>query len=85
MKLKDSFITYENGADTILMDSSAKFSGLAHSNKTAAFIIECLKTDTTEKKIAEKMLEKYDATEDQVMESINDVVSKLRSINALDE
>lgn len=84
MRLKECFITYENGDDTILMDSSAEFSGLAHSNRTAAFIIDCLKTETTIREIADKMLDRFDATEAQVTDSINDVVSALKSINALE-
>lgn len=86
MKLKECFVTYENNKDdTIIMDSSAKFSGLAHSNRTAAFIIECLKSETTADEITEKMLEKYSASENQVKESIDTVLNALRKMNALDE
>lgn len=85
MKLKESFITYENGDDNILMDSSAKFSGLVHSNSTAAYIVECLKTETTENEIVQKMLAKYDATEEQISEGVKSILTKLRSIGAIDE
>lgn len=85
MKLKDSFIVYNKGDDHILIDSSNSFSGLAHSNKTAAFIMECLKSETTEAEIVGKMLEKYDATEEEVKKGVNNVIEKLRSIGALEE
>lgn len=86
MKLKDCFITYENNKDDIIiMDSSARFSGLAHSNRTASFIVECLKQETTEEEIAVKMSEKYEATEEQILESIGTVLDALRKMNAIDE
>ena len=62
-----------------------KFSGLVKSNATAAFIVNCLKEDTTEKKIVEKMLEKYDAPEDFISSDVKKILDKLRSIGALDE
>ena len=59
MKLKESFITHKNKDDYMMIDASGKFAGIIHSNATAAFIIECLKTETTEDEILEKMLAKY--------------------------
>ena len=47
--------------EQILLDTSSSFAGLICSNKTAAFIVECLKEDITEENIVETMLEKYDA------------------------
>ncbi len=86
MKLKDSFITYENDRDdNILMDSASDFSGIVHSNRTAAFIIECLKTDTTESEIADKMMKKYDVNKDVVTEDIKRIIAKLKGIGAIDE
>ncbi|HCO88104.1 MAG TPA: hypothetical protein DIT80_07935 [Lachnospiraceae bacterium] len=64
MKLKDTFITHENDGEHILIDVTSSFVGLVRSNKTAAFIVECLKTDTTKEQIVEAMYEKYDAPKD---------------------
>ena len=47
MKLKDTYITHESDGEQILLDTSSSFAGLIRSNKTAAFIVECLKEDTT--------------------------------------
>ena len=43
MKLKDTYITHDSDGEQILLDTSSSFAGLIRSNKTAAFIVECLK------------------------------------------
>lgn len=85
MKLKDNFITYENGSDHILMDVSSSFSGIVHNNASAAFIVELLKSDTSEAEIIARMLDKYDAPEEIIAKSVKQILDKLRSIGALDE
>ena len=85
MKLKDTYITHESDGEQILLDTSSSFAGLIRSNKTAAFIVECLKEDTTEEKIVETMLEKYDAPKDVLAKDVADVIEKLRKVGALDE
>ena len=47
--------------EQILLDTSSSFAGLIRNNKTAAYIVECLKEETTQEKIVEAMFEKYDA------------------------
>lgn len=78
---------HESQNENILIDASGEnFSGFARTNPTAAFIIECLKEDTTEDAIADKMLERYEGvTRDIVMRDITKIVEKLKSIGALDE
>lgn len=86
MKLKNGFITHETDGEQILIDTGANnFAGLVRSNPTAAFIVNCLKIDTTEKEILEKMLEKYDGDEKVMAEDIKKIVGKLKSIGAIDE
>ena len=85
MKLKDTYITHDSDGEQILLDTSSSFAGLIRSNKTAAFIVECLKEDTTEEKIVEAMLEKYDAPKDVLAKDVSDVIEKLRKVGALDE
>lgn len=84
MKLKDSFIIYTEGDDNILMDASAKFSGMAHCNPTVGFILECLKTETTQEEIVAKMLEKYDADEETISKDVSRVLDELRKIGAFE-
>ena len=85
MKLKESYITHESDGEQILLDTSSSFAGLIRSNKTAAFIVECLKEDTTQEKIVEAMFEKYDAPKEVLAKDVSDVIEKLRKVGALDE
>lgn len=86
MKLKENFITHESDGEHITVSAGgSKFNGLIRSNKTAGFIVECLKEDTTEEAIIEKMLEKYDAPRELIASDVAKILAKLRSIGALDE
>lgn len=84
MKLKDTFIIYTEGNDNILMDSAAEFSGMVHCNPTVAFILECLKTETTQEEIVAKMLEKYDADEATISKDVAHVLEELGKIGAFE-
>lgn len=85
MKLKDTYITHESDGEQILLDTSSSFAGLIRNNKTAAFIVECLKEETTQEKIVEAMFEKYDAPKDVLAKDVSDVIGKLRKVGALEE
>lgn len=84
MKLKETYITHESDGEQILLDTSSSFAGLIRSNKTAAFIVECLKEDTTTEKIVDAMLEKYDASKEVIWKDVSDVIEKLRKVGALE-
>ncbi len=85
MKLKSTYITRKNDDDYIMMDASGEFAGIIHSNATTAFIAECLKAETTKEEIVQKMLEKYDASESEVSESVDRIIDKFKGIGAIDE
>lgn len=86
MKLKNGFITHEMDGEQVLVSTGiVKFAGMARSNKTAAFIVDCLKKDTTRDAIIAAMLQKYDATEQVIAGDVDMILGKLRSIGALDE
>lgn len=85
MKLKDTYITHDSDGEQILLDTSSSFAGLIRNNKTAAFIVECLKEDITQEKIVEAMFEKYDAPKDVLAKDVSDVIEKLRKVGALYE
>ncbi len=86
MKLKDGFVTQQMGDEQIMVATgAAHFSGLVRSNTTAAFIVDCLKEQTTKEQIVEKMLQKYDVTADVATADVDKILAKLKSINALDE
>lgn len=85
MKLNNEFITREMDNQQIMISASGKFSGLVRSNKTAAFIVDCLANDTTEEEIVQKMLAKYNAPEDIIRKDVKKILDTLRRIGALDE
>ena len=86
MKLSSVAVTHVMG-DTQIMVSAEMifFSGMVRSNETAAFIVDCLKGETTEERIVEAVLERYDAPRDAAERDVKKVLSTLRSIGLLDE
>ena len=85
MKLKETFITHTANYEQILVDTSGKFSGIVRNNNTAAFIVDCLKEETSVDEIVDKMVEEYDAPIEDIKEGVNNVLNTLRKIGALDE
>lgn len=87
MKLKPEFITHNLDGEQYMICTDRKcFNGMVKSNDTAAFIIECLKNDTTEKSITDKMMTEYSGVERSIVEkNVADMIAKLRSIGALAE
>ena len=85
MKLKESFVTHKNKDDYMMIDASGKFAGLIHSNATTAFIVDCMRTETTREEIIQKMLDKYDADETDVAQDVDKIINALKSIGAVDE
>lgn len=88
MKLKDGFVTHNSDGEQIMVvvgEMAKEFSGLVRSNKTAAFIVECLKEDTTKEKIVDAMLEKYEVSRAVVEKDVDDILGKLRNVGAIDE
>lgn len=86
MKLKDGFITHEIDGEQIMVSAgNTKFNGLIRSNRTASFIVDCLKSETSESEIIEKMTEKYDAPKEVISKDVKKILDTLRSIGAIDE
>ena len=87
MKLKPEFITHNLDGEQYMICTDRKcFNGMVKSNDTAAFIIECLKTDTTENEIVDRLLAEYkNADRPTVERDVANVLDKLRSIEALEE
>ena len=86
MKLKSDFITQTIEDTQFLVPIGAEaFQDIVRSNKTAAFIVDCLKADTTEEKIVDAMCAKYDAPRAEIAADVKEIISTLRGINALEE
>jgi hypothetical protein len=84
MKLKDDFITHNDGSEQIMVGVGTQFNGLVRSNSTAAFIVDCLKSDTTEEEITAKMLEIYDAPKEVISADVSKIIETLKGIGALE-
>ncbi len=86
MKLKDDFITQTiDDVQFLVPVGGEAFSGVARSNETAAFIVDCLKEETTEEKIVDAMCAKYDAPRETIAADVKETLDVLRGINALVE
>ena len=86
MKLKSNFITHEVANEHLTVPTStAKFSGIIRSNKTAAIIIETLKKETTPEEIAEALCAEFEAEYETVLFDVVKVIDSLREIGAIDE
>ena len=86
MKLKREFITQQIGDRQYMVATDSKsFRGMISSNRTAAFIVDCLKEETTEEAIVEKMYAKYDASREKISSDVRKVLGVLRSVGALEE
>lgn len=85
MKLKESFITQEMDGEQIMVAAGGGFAGMVRSNATAAFIVDCLKAETTKETILDAMEKKYDAPRKVMADDVDMVIGNLRKIGALDE
>ncbi len=88
MELSKDFIVYDMGGETTLIPvgKAAKgYHGIVRCNKTAAFLVECLKNDTTEAVLLEQLKAKYDGEEERIRASMKNALNSLRSIGALVE
>lgn len=88
MKLSEDFIVYDMGGETTLVPvgkAAEGYHGIVRCNKTAAFLVECLKHDTDEAALLEQMKAKYDGEEERMRASIRKTLDSLRSIGALVE
>ena len=86
MRLKNDFVTQViNGVQYLVPVGEEQFSGMLRNNKTAAFIVDCLKAETTEEAVVEAMCAKYDAPPDVIAADVKRILSTLRSVGALEE
>lgn len=88
MKLKEGFILHNVGDEHMVVatgEAGKLFNGLVRNNGTANFIFEKLLKDTSEEEIVEAMLEKYDASREQIASDVKRVVKQIREAGFLDE
>ena len=65
--------------------AETSFRGIVRSNETAAFVVDCLKDETSEDEILAKLKEEYEGDDDKMRSDLKNVLSKLREIEAIEE
>ena len=86
MRLKNDFITQViDDVQYLVPVGEEQFSGMLRNNKTAAFIVDLLKEETTEEAVVNAMSEKYEAPRDEIAADVKEILSTLRSVGALEE
>ena len=86
MKIKSEYITHIIDDTQYLIGVGRNaFHGIVRSNKTAAFIVDQLKTETTKEQVVAAVLDQYEADPAKVSADVDMIIEKLRGIGALDE
>lgn len=88
MKICEGFITYTTGDEQIMVaagTAAERFRGMVRSNATAAFIIDCLREETTLDALVDQVEAKYDAPRTVIEGDVRRILDVLRQIGALDE
>ena len=67
-----------------MISAGGDFNGMVRSNSTAAAIIDMLATDISREQMIAAMLERYDATEEEISADVDKVLSTLDKIGALE-
>ena len=84
MKIRNIFEFEEINNELIMVSlDSDFFNGLIKVNDSAAFIINCLKEETSEDEIITKMVEYYQIDVDVATKGLNKVLYQLKGLNLL--
>ena len=86
MKLHPDYITHMSGDEQVIVatgDSAKRFCGIAKGNETTAFIVDCLKEETSKEAIIEALASQYAVEKALVEEDVTMVLTKLDQIGAL--
>ena len=88
MKLKADYVSQDIADTSILVPvgkASQDFHGIVRANKTAGFILACLREDTTEEELVDRMTEEYDVDRERAAADVRKVVALLKEIGALED
>lgn len=88
MKLKEGLILHDTGGEHMVVatgEAGNNFNGLIRNNDTAHFIYRQLLGETTEEKIVDAMLEKYDAPREVIAADVHRIITQIREAGLLDE
>ena len=75
------------GGEAVLVptgEAGERFRGIVRLNETAAFIVDCLRTETSQEQIVDALLAEYEVERSEAKRHVNTVLSQLREIDAID-
>jgi hypothetical protein len=87
MKLKKGFITHTIQSTQVMVaagSAAGTFNGIVRSNETAAFIVDCLKEETTEEDIVKRLTDTYEVDTDKAQNDVHNIIEKLKQIGAVE-
>ena len=84
MKLKCNVVISDVAGETLAIPMQKSFNGVIRVNKSAAFILECLKKETSEQQIVAQLVKEYDVTEEKAAEDLKKILDKLREAEILE-
>ena len=86
MRLKETFVSEEIAGEYLLIPvGSEGFRGIVQGNGTFRAILDALAEETTERRIVDSLLARYDAPEETVAKDVRGTLKKLREIGALED
>ncbi|MCQ2416320.1 MAG: PqqD family protein [Oscillospiraceae bacterium] len=87
MKLKAGFLTHATkGEHYTISTYETEFKGVVRSNETAAVIVECLKNDTTEAAIVDRLMSEYTGADRPTVErDVANIISKFRAKGIIED
>ncbi len=83
MKLKDILITEANG-EYVAVTADGTFNGMIRMNRTAAFIAEALREETTEDTLVQKICEKYEVSAEVARDNVQKVVAQFKKAGLIE-
>ena len=86
MNLNEHFIKHTIDGQTVLVPvNGAPFHGLVQGNKTVDIILDCLVKGTDEEEITDTLWSKFKGDRKIIREDVEDVISRLKAIGAIDD
>ncbi len=86
MRLKEDFLVQMiDDTQYLVPVGDGSFSGVVRGNRTAAFIVDLLKEETTEDAIIDAMCSQYDAPRETIAADVTAILNTLRGVGALEE
>ena len=86
MKLNKNFLIHKTGSEFVVVPmGNANFSGVIKGNETLGVILDYLKKDITKEQIISEMKKIYDDENGQIELDVNNIVTRLKAVGAIDD